>query len=141
MGHQCPLCGTWRLVRRGFRQTGSTDPRVGRSWPALQGIKCWIGTFGLIISTSQPNTCGRCRSVRKLVERQPLEVLDGVEELAHRVLGVSEEEGGVLLEEELVLDSREAGSHGALHEHDLLAFVGVEDLSLIHLTLPTIYSV
>src|SRR4051794_1165509 len=55
------------------------------------------------------------------------EGLDGVEQLAHRVLGVAEEQGGVLLEEQLVLDAREAGAHRTLHEHDLLGLVGVED--------------
>src|SRR4051794_32960353 len=114
----------------------TSDPAVWSPTADLrpEDAAVWSGPGGLLtpgpgglLAPGPRRPAGTRSRTRARTESSTSVGLHGVEELAHGVLGVTEEQRGLLLEEQLVLDAGEPRAHRALHEDDLSSLVGVED--------------
>src|SRR2546422_8582933 len=82
---------------------------------------------GLVDAPKRPRLDGDVHGLEDFTSAGRSGGLDGGDQLRQGVLGVAEEHDRLGVVEQLVIDAGEAGAHAALHEHDVLRLVGVED--------------
>ena len=126
-GLDVPVTVVTAAMDEKLNEKGYIVPGLGDAGDRLYGVVGLTGIPGRI--PGRPGVpCRRkgvATPVRGQFPRAPGETvvgserLDRGEDLAEGVLGVTEQQRGLGLEEQLVLDAGEAGAHRPLEEHDL----------------------